>query len=92
MTKEQFEAYNKSKQEIKPVRDFLTWCGDKYHTKGICKYRFLIFGKRKLFFQMKAHFMRREENLFEIPDDLQDEIIKVVERWVDKKEQELLEI
>ena len=47
MTEEQYKKYQALTQEIKPVKEFLSWCGDKYRERAIGQYSFRIkvFGK-----------------------------------------------
>ena len=93
MTKEQFELYSKIEYEIKDVRNFCFWCGNKYRNKYINKNRFNIVTKFKnIFLYKKSHVNTKEENTFNIPIELQERIIEVVENYLDEKEEELRKI
>lgn len=46
MTKEQYKKYDKIQEELRPVKWFLNWCGDRYKDKSVSKYRFRIITKR----------------------------------------------
>jgi hypothetical protein len=35
MTKEQYNKYKQIETELKPIKDFLFYCGNKYHEKGV---------------------------------------------------------
>lgn len=91
MTKEQYKKYDKIQEELRPVKWFLNWCGDRYKDKSVSKYRFRIITKVKQFFLYKDIYFARDKEI-EIPKDLQKRIVEVIEDWVDEKEQELKNI
>ena len=91
MTKEQYKKYDKIQEELRPVKWFLNWCGDRYKDKSVSKYRFRIITKAKQFFLYKDIYFARDKEV-EIPKDLQKRIVEVIEDWVDEKEQELKNI
>ena len=91
MTKEQYEKYEKIEKEIKGVRRFCLWCGDKHRSKFVdvaCYFKILTKGK-KLSLLMENVCDSQESNTFDIPRDLQERIIEVVESYLDEKEAEL---
>lgn len=53
MTREQYKKYDKIQEELRPVKWFLNWCGDRYKDKSVSKYRFRIITKAKQFFLYK---------------------------------------
>ena len=94
MTTEQYEKYKEIREEIKPIKNFLEWCGTYPHKDlNVGKYRFSL---RTLFSKNKGVALYREmyaagvsDNTFEIPKELQNRIIAVVENYVEEKEMEL---
>ena len=93
MTEEQYKKYQALTQEIKPVKEFLSWCGDRYRERAIGQYSFRIkvFGK-KLSFRASRHWCSETDNTFDIPFELQSRIVAVVEQYMDEKEKELEDI
>ena len=93
MTEEQYKKYQALTQEIKPVKEFLSWCGDKYRERAIGQYSFCIkvFGK-KFSFRASRHWCSETDNTFDIPFELQSRIVAVVEQYMDEKEKELEDI
>ena len=87
----QYKKYDKILEELRPVKWFLNWCGDRYKDKSVSKYRFRIITKAKQFFLYKDIYFARDKEI-EIPKDLQKRIVEVIEQWVDEKEQELKNI
>ena len=87
----QYKKYDKIQEELRPVKWFLNWCGDRYKDKSVSKYRFRIITKAKQFFLYKDIYFARDKEV-EIPKDLQKRIVEVIEDWVDEKEQELKNI
>ena len=86
-----YKKYDKILEELRPVKWFLNWCGDRYKDKSVSKYRFRIITKAKQFFLYKDIYFARDKEI-EIPKDLQKRIVEVIEDWVDEKEQELKNI
>lgn len=93
VTEEQYKKYQKIEKETAPIKDFLEWSGKKYKNKMTSLYRFSIktFGA-KFGLYMHRLFCTIPENEFELPVELQDRIIEVLENYVDEKEQEKAEI
>lgn len=93
MTKEQHEKYERLSRKIAPVKNFLFWCGDRYHEDAVTKYMFSIktIG-RKFALMARRHWCTAEDNTFELPHDLQQRIVAVIEQYIDEKEKELQEI
>lgn len=93
LTTEQYEKYKEIQEEIKPVKKFLEWCGtDKYKCKNVGKYRFslrALFESRSVALYRNTHFGTLSDNTYEIPEELQNRIIAVVENYVEEKEKEL---
>ena len=93
MTKEQFELYKKIENEIEDIKKFLFWCGKRHHVEYVPKFRFDFLAKGKeLFLHMNSSLSKSEENTFNIPIELQERIIEVVENYLDEKEEELRKI
>lgn len=98
MTKEQYEKYKKLNEEVENIKKFLFYCGKRYRYNIYIK-RFLfnilrvkIFGKRFKLNMPNAPLWGNEDRSLDIPEDLQDRIIDVIEDYVDEKEKELEEI
>lgn len=91
MTEKQYRDYCHLKQEIEPIKNFLFWCGNKYICKGVNRYKFSLVA---LFKRIAVQFISPsgEKEKCELPPELQNEIIKVIEDYVTKKEQEIKEI
>lgn len=68
MTREQYKKYDKILEELRPVKWFLNWCGDRYKDKSVSKYRFRIITKAKQFFLYKDIYFARDKEV-EIPTD-----------------------
>lgn len=93
MTKEQYEEYEILNNKLKGVRSFCEWCGNRYKDVYCSKFRFNILTKGKqLFLNRKWNTFQPQENIYEIPIELQERIIEVVENYLDEKEKELLNI
>ena len=94
MTIEQYEKYKKLEEEIKPVKDFLFWCGDRYKCEKVeCEYRFNIVTKLEDFFlHRKGGLGNVERNDYKIPEELQKRIVTVLEEYMDEVEKEMEEI
>ena len=93
MTEEQYKKYTDIKNEIKSLKNFLSYCGNKYRTKMTNQHRFSIKTfksiKDKFFLYEKNGWGSMEDNTYEIPQELQKRIIEVVERYVEEKEKEM---
>ena len=89
MTKEQFGKYAEIEKELRPIRDFLFYCGNRYHEKGVsyCLSRLII---KRSFWIGTRRLMDNKE--FDVPRDLHDKIIDTIEQYIDEKEKELQEI
>ena len=83
MTEQQYKKYSRIKEEIQPMKDFLECCGKKYKNSFFGKYRFSISLYKKCYHNSVV------DNLYEIPLELQDQIIETIEKYIDEKEKEL---
>ena len=93
MTREQHEKYERLSEKIEPVKNFLFWCGERYHEDAVTKYPFSIKTIGRRFSLMaRRHWLTVENNTFELPHDLQQRIVSVIEQYIDEKEKELQEI
>ena len=93
MTKDQYEKYQKLSEEMEPVKDFLFWCGEKYNGRVVAKHPFSIKMIRKRFsLFVNRYWCNEKDNTFDIPLDLQNKIIEIMEQYIDEKEREMKEI
>ena len=90
MTNEQFEKYQALKKEIEPIKEFLEWCGKKYRCYGIEHYPMRLI-KKKFSIGRKGN-LTMDNTRVEIPIELQDQIIDVIEEYFDEKLKELEKI
>lgn len=89
MTDNQFNRYKELKDEIAPLKEFLFWCGIKYHAGWISRRQMRIIKKK---FCVCKDFGPIENNEVKLPLELQNRIIDVIEQYVDEKQKELDEI
>lgn len=93
MNKEQYEKYTRINDEVEHLKSFLMWCGKRYKDKFVAKYPFQIDAKTKKFdLRSMLQFCSIPDNTYEISVELQNRIIETIEKYVDEKEQELLDI
>lgn len=91
MTEEQYKKYTDIKNEIKILKDFLYFCGDKYRAEMTTQHKFSI----KFFKSIKDKFFLQEKlsmsnnDTYELPKELQKRIIEVVEQYVEEREKEM---
>ena len=92
MTEKQYKRYQEIEAEIKDTKKFLAWCGNRYHSyQG--KYSFILRILRKGFALISQKpWSSIDESTYYIPRELQEQIIEVIERYIDEKEQEKNEI
>ena len=90
MTNEQFNKYQALKKEIEPLICFLKWCGKKYKCYGTGQFPIRLI-KKKFCIGRKGIGLL-DSTVDEIPIELQDRIIDVIEKYVDEKQKELDEI
>lgn len=89
MTKEQYDKYEEIKKDLEPIKDFLFYCGNKYHEKGVFYFLTKLIIKR----QFRIGTRKSMDNIeFVVPRDLHNRIIDVIEQYVDEKEKEMEEI
>ena len=91
MTETQYKSYSAIRKEIEPIKDFIFYCGDKYHKKGFPTYLFSLV-KLAERIAVKFHSPTGGTETCELPKELRTEIIKVIEDYVARKEKELEEI
>lgn len=93
MKQEQYKKYFELLNEIKDVKRFLEGGCGYNHNKFFGKYQFGFILRyridKRIFFLRKWGNISIEENTFEIPNELQERIIKTTEEWLKEKEQEL---
>lgn len=89
MTKEQYNKYEEIKRDLEPIKDFLFYCGNKYHEKGVRCFLSELIIKRQIWIGTRRIMNNRE---FAVPRDLHNRIIDVIEQYVDEKEKEMQEI
>ncbi len=89
MTKEQYNKYEEIKKDLEPIKDFLFYCGNKYHEKGVRYILSKLIIKRQFRIGTRRNMDNRE---FAVPRDLHNRIIDVIEQYVDEKEKEMQEI
>ena len=87
MTNEQFEKYQALKKEIEPIKAFLEWCGKRHRCYGTGKFPMRLI-KKKFCIGRKGMGVI-DSTVDEIPIELQDRIIDVIEEYVDEKQKEL---
>ena len=91
MTKEQYNKYKQIETELVPIKDFLFYCGNKYHEKGVFYFLTKLIIKRQ--FRIGTRKRKSMDNIeFVVPGDLHNRIIDVIEQYVDEKEKEMEEI
>lgn len=89
MTKEQYNKYKQIEAELEPIKDFLFYCGNKYHEKGVRYFLSRLIIKRQFRIGTRKNM---DNNEFDVPRDLHDKIIDIIEQYVDEKEKEMQEI
>lgn len=91
MTKDQFNKFKQIEDEIKPIRDFLWHCGGR-RPEGY-RITFSLFpGFKKFSLWMNWHSGKKEDCLYEIPNELQWRIVSVIEDYLDEREKEKEEL
>ncbi len=92
MTEQQYRNYKIISEELKPIKDFLFWCGEKYKCNSVEKYNCRLITKAKEFLIGRQGYGAMESTEVLLPKELQDRIIEVVEDYVAEKEKELEQI
>lgn len=93
LEKEQYEKYKQIEEGLKPIKNFLYWSGKKYKNKSVSLYRFSLKRLGKKFgLYIHRNWSGIEENIFDLPIELQDRIIETVEKYVEEKEQKMKNI
>ena len=92
MTEGQYEEYKNKKEELNPIKEFLYWCGIKYKGIHINQYKARLIGKRYVIKIGRKGRGAIGETKVDLPKDLQDKIIGVIEDYVEEKEKELSDI
>lgn len=91
MTEKQYEEYCAIKAEVDNLKRFLCMCGKKYYRSDMFDYHYktrLLGKKRSCAVERKGWGWVHSE-AYELPDELQVEIIDVIERYVERKEKEM---
>lgn len=97
MTEKQYKEYTEIKKEIDNLKRFLSMCGKKYYNKAFdYRYRIRLLAKKIRFLAKKRSFAVGRVGLgwvnseeYELPTELQSEIIDVIERYVECREKDL---
>lgn len=92
MTEEQYRNYEKIKNQIAPLKYFLKFCGNRYHERMFGKYPCRLIVKARKFFIELVGMGAISNETYELPKEVQEEIIEVIENYVDRKEKELGEL
>lgn len=92
MTNEQYNKYTEIKKELADIKWFLSWCGDRYATNTIVPYKFKLITRAKRFLLHRISYISINNEDIEIPVELQRRIVKVIEEYVNEKEQEMKNI
>ncbi|MEE1011197.1 MAG: hypothetical protein U0L11_04070 [Acutalibacteraceae bacterium] len=90
MTGEQFTKYQSLKKEIEPLISFLKWCGKRYKNHIVDKFPIRLI--KKEFRIGRKGVGAIEDTIVEIPFELQDRIVDVIEQYIDEKQNELEKI
>ena len=90
MTEIQYKQYKELQGKIEPLKDFLHWCGNKYRYNGVGQYETRILKKK--FCVGRIGYGAINSTEVELPLELQERIIAVIEQYVDEKQKELDEI
>lgn len=92
MTEGQYEEYKNKKEELNPIKEFLYWCGIKYKSDYVAKYKARLIGQKAIIKIGRKGIGAIKGMEVDLPKDLQAKIIGVIEDYVDEKEKELSEI
>lgn len=92
MTEQQYKDYERISKELKPIKDFLFWCGERYKEKSVSKYECRLITKAKEILIGRKGYGGIPSTEVPLPEELQDRIIEVVEDYVAEKEKELEQI
>ena len=92
MTEGQYEEYRKKKEELNQIKEFLYWCGIKYKSDYVSKYKARLIGRKAVIKIGRKGIGAIKGMEVDLPKELQDKIIGVIEDYVDEKETELSEI
>lgn len=87
MTELQYQKYRLLKEEIEPIKNFLSWCGNKYRDKYVSFYGMRLI--KKEFKIGRKGYGAIPNTEVTIPYELQERIVEVIEQWVDEKQREL---
>ena len=92
MTEKQFEQYREIKEELTMLKEFLTWCGEKYSDQVATHCRARLIGRKvSISIGRKGYGFLRDTEIL-LPKELQKSIVDVIEQYVDRREKELEEI
>lgn len=93
MTEQKYKEYERLYKEIRPLKDFLSVCGDEFRDKENC--RFIVpFRLNVKSIKVQHKSARRfdyERGIgeYEIPASIQRKIVALVEEYVEQKEEEM---
>lgn len=93
MTESQYKEYVKIQEEIKPVKELLFWCGDRYLNRiSHAPYPICAIIPRRNFRIGRVGIGTMSSETYKLPKDLQDKITAVMEDWLAEKEKILEDI
>lgn len=92
MTEQKYKEYEKLYNEIRPLKNFLTWCGDEFRCRETHPFAFMFHLHAK---SIRLHrekgdgFYGQLISECEIPASIQRKIVALVEEYVKQKEEEM---
>lgn len=93
MTKEQVKKYREIEDEIRPLKNLMELCGNKYRGRPLdrmWRMSMYVFCKKVLMFRCNEPFTRQCETTF--PKELQTEVVTVIENYIERREKEMEEL
>lgn len=92
MKKEQFEKYIAIKTEVDKIKGFLVWCGKKYKDPLTSHFPIRVIGRKVLISVGRKGLGGLNDTEIQLPWELQQDIIEVIEKYVERREREMEEI
>lgn len=92
MTKEQVEKYRKIEDEIRPLKEYMKFCGERFRKYTNCnpwKMRLRRLGK---VIRLSGRGLPECYTDIAIPKELQIEIVAVIENYIERREKEMEEL